>query len=103
MDDRSLIVAAPDSSLVRMPVAGGTTTSIPGTEAGELRQASRIIEAAWAQDEAWGTLVWLTMVTGMRRAELLALRWHDVDLAAGMLAIRRNYVWLHGRAIEPGD
>src|SRR5207249_3384445 len=36
MDDRSLIVAAPDSSLVRMPVAGGTTTSIPGNEAGDL-------------------------------------------------------------------
>jgi len=43
MDDRSLIVAAPDSSLVRMPVAGGTTTSIPGTEAGDLL-------VGWASD-----------------------------------------------------
>jgi len=63
-------------------------------------QAARIIEAAWAQDEVWGTFVWLTMVTGMRRGELLALRWHDVDLAAGMLEIRRNYVWVGGRGIE---
>lgn len=63
-------------------------------------QAARIISAAWGQDESWGALVWLTMVTGMRRAELLALRWHDVDLAAGMLEIRRNYVWLAGRGIE---
>jgi integrase len=72
----------------------------PRPEPPSAEQAARIIEAAWAQDEAWGTLVWLTMVTGMRRAELLALRWHDVDLVAGMLAIRRNYVWLHGQAIE---
>ena len=63
-------------------------------------QAARIIEAAWGQDDSWGTFVWLTMVTGMRRGELLALRWHDVDLAAGMLQIRRNYVWLAGRAVE---
>ena len=26
-----------------------------------------------------GTLVWLVMVTGLRRAELLALKWLDVD------------------------
>ena len=32
------------------------------------------------------------MVTGMRRSELLALRWLHVDLVAGMLRIRRNYV-----------
>jgi integrase len=63
-------------------------------------QAARIIEAAWAQDDAWGTFVWLTMVTGMRRGELLALRWQDVDLAAGMLEIRRNYVWVGGRGVE---
>ena len=43
-------------------------------------EAARIVEAAWAQDEDWGTLVWLVMVTGMRRAEVLALRWSDVDL-----------------------
>jgi integrase len=44
--------------------------------------------------------VWLVMVTGMRRAELLALRWTDVDLAAGMLSIRRNYVRSGRQRIE---
>ena len=39
-----------------------------------VEQAGRIAAAAWEQDESWGTLVWLVMVTGMRRAELLALR-----------------------------
>jgi integrase len=63
-------------------------------------QAGRIAAAAWEQDESWGTLVWLVMVTGMRRAELLALRWSDVDLKAGKLKVRRNYVRVNGRAIE---
>jgi integrase len=63
-------------------------------------QAGRIISAAWAENPSWGTLVWLVMVTGMRRAELLALRWTDVDLFAGSVAIRRNYVRVKGRSIE---
>ena len=63
-------------------------------------EAGRIAAAAWKQDPSWGTLVWLVMVTGMRRAELLALRWADVDLAAGMLTISRNYVRITGQAIE---
>jgi integrase len=64
------------------------------------KDAGRIIEAAWEQGNDWGTFVWLTMVTGMRRGELLALRWHDIDLAAGKLEIRRNYVWIDGRGVE---
>ncbi|MGH3993017.1 MAG: site-specific integrase, partial [Pseudonocardiaceae bacterium] len=41
----------------------------------------------------------LVMVTGLRRAELLALRWLDVDLAAGKLTIRRNYVRVAGKMV----
>jgi integrase len=63
-------------------------------------EAARIIAAAWEQDDDWGTLVWLTMVTGMRRAELLALRWDDVDLVDGVLEIRRSYVRVRGRGVE---
>lgn len=63
-------------------------------------QASRIIEAAWEQDESWGTLVWLVMVTGMRRAEVLALRWSDIDLSGGYISVRRNYVRVGGRSVE---
>ena len=62
--------------------------------------AARILAAAWAQDEGWGALVWLVMVTGMRRAELLALRWLDVDMSAGVLTIRRNFVRSGARRIE---
>jgi integrase len=64
----------------------------PQPEPPTAAESARIIKAAWAQDESWGTLVWLVMVTGMRRAEVLALRWSHVDLATGMLSIRRNFV-----------
>ncbi|MEQ4205760.1 site-specific integrase [Actinopolymorpha sp. B9G3] len=55
-------------------------------------QVARIVAAAWERDEAWGTLVWLVMVTGIRRGELVALRWRDIHLEAGVLEVRRNYV-----------
>ena len=53
-------------------------------------QAAEIVNAAWEQGLMWGTLVWLVMVTGMRRGEVLALSWGDVDLAAGYLTIDRE-------------
>jgi integrase len=64
------------------------------------KEAARIIAAAWEQDDDWGTLVWLTMVTGMRRAELLALRWHDIEMDAAVLEIRRNYVRARRQGVE---
>jgi integrase len=36
--------------------------------------------------------LWLAANTGMRRSELLGLRWEDVDLAAGHLSISRSLV-----------
>ncbi len=65
-----------------------------------VEQAGRIVAASWEHDEGWGTLVWLVMVTGLRRAELLALKWLDVDLNAGKLTVRRNYVRVAGKTIE---
>jgi integrase len=72
----------------------------PQPEPPTVAQAARIIDAAWAEDDYWGTLVWLVMVTGMRRAELLALRWSDVDLDTGTVTVRRNYVRVNRKSIE---
>lgn len=40
----------------------------------------------------------LAATTGMRRAEVLGLRWIDVDLDAGRLAVRQAYISIDGRA-----
>ncbi|HEX5405958.1 MAG TPA: tyrosine-type recombinase/integrase [Pseudonocardiaceae bacterium] len=52
-------------------------------------QAAAIVNEAFA-DLAWGVLVWLTMVTGVRRGELCALRWDLLDLNTATLWIRTS-------------
>jgi integrase len=52
-------------------------------------EAGRILAEAWADPE-WGTLIWLAIVTGVRRGELCALRWRDVDLSTGVIALSRS-------------
>lgn len=81
-------------------VAKKPSQPIPQPKPPTPSQAARIIEAAWEQDEQWGTLVWLVMVTGMRRGEVLALRWSDVDLDAGQLDVRRAVARVDGELIE---
>ncbi len=52
------------------------------------RQVATVLAAAAADDlEALWRLV---LITGLRRGELLGLRWTDVDLDAGALAVRRT-------------
>jgi integrase len=63
-------------------------------------QTARIAARAWESDLNWGMPVWLVMVTDGRRGELLALRWFDVDLDAGVLEVRRNYVQRSGKGQE---
>ncbi|WP_236791846.1 tyrosine recombinase XerC [Amycolatopsis sp. GM8] len=57
-------------------------------------QAARLVEKAFELDDAWGTLVWLVMTTGMRRGEVCALRWSRVDLDEGIMEVRSSYTTL---------
>lgn len=52
-------------------------------------EAAVILKAAW-KDPDWGAFLWLAMTTGARRGELCALRWENVDLAAGTVWFRRS-------------
>jgi integrase len=63
-------------------------------------EAGRIVKAAFAEDESWGTLVWLVMVTGIRGGELAALRWDRVDLHGGVIEVRQSYLQRGGEAVE---
>jgi integrase len=60
-------------------------------------QAERLLDALTGADRAlWAT----AMYAALRRAELTALRWEDVDLAAGVIHVRRGWDHLEGE-IEP--
>lgn len=52
-------------------------------------EAAAMLNAAWA-DPDWGAFVWLAIVSGARRGELCALRWRDVDLTTGVIALSRS-------------
>jgi integrase len=40
-------------------------------------------------EDRWGPLWVLALASGMRRGELMALRWSDVDLESGLIAVER--------------
>ena len=42
-------------------------------------------------------------MTGLRRGELLGLRWEDVDLEAGVLYVRQTCQWLPGKGFIFGQ
>jgi integrase len=62
-------------------------------------EAARILNEAWSHPDV-AVLVWLMMVTGFRRGELCALRWHDLDLVNGVLSVERAIAELDGRTWE---
>jgi integrase len=53
-------------------------------------QVRTLLEAASDDDPAFATYLWVLASTGCQRGEACALRWSDVDLARGELAIRRS-------------
>jgi len=54
-------------------------------------EAQRVIEAA--RGERLGAVYTLALTTGMRRGELLGLRWRDVDLERGAVQVRASLQW----------
>jgi integrase len=52
-------------------------------------EADRILGAAEGQ---WRTLLHFALSTGLRRGELLSLKWDDLDLVSGRVLVRRS-VW----------
>ncbi|HEX6339923.1 tyrosine-type recombinase/integrase [Umezawaea sp.] len=72
----------------RAPSAGPPRPRPPSRE-----QATRILAAAWT-DPDWGPMVWLAMASGIRRGELCALRWTDLDTARRLLVVERSIAHL---------
>ena len=59
-----------------------------------------VIEKAEERDPRLAPLLMLAALTGMRRGELCALRWTDVDLEAGQLDVSRSVVVVPGGLAE---
>ncbi len=60
-------------------------TRVPPSPAGRRRPPRRA--SAEADRAMWAT----AMLAGLRRGELLALRWEDIDLDAGILSVTRSF------------
>ncbi len=60
----------------------------------------KVIEEAEKRDPKLAPLLMLAALTGMRRGELCALRWTDVDLELGTLAVSRSVVVVVGGVAE---
>ncbi len=76
------IVAVNPTAGVELPAIRGTRNRIASPdEAGALLDALEQDRALWAT----------ALYAGLRRGELMALRWEDVDLAAGVIHVRRSW------------
>lgn len=60
-------------------------------------QARKVLAAA--RGDPLEALYALALTTGMRKGEILGLKWADVDLAAATLQIRRAITWEKGRGL----
>jgi integrase/DNA-binding transcriptional regulator YhcF (GntR family) len=82
-----------------MTMAEPPAVKPPNPKPPTAQEAAQIIEEAW-KDPDWGTLIWLTMVTGQRRGELCAIRWRNLDLDNGILHVERSIGQIGGDVWE---
>ncbi|MER3399046.1 MAG: site-specific integrase [Chloroflexota bacterium] len=61
-------------------------------------EAARFLEAARASE--YFALFATALGTGLRLAELLGLRWSDIDFEAGTIQVRRTLCWVRGSWVE---
>jgi integrase len=84
---RGELAVSPCTALA-LPAARGRRERVA-----EPSEAARLLDALPAGDRAlWGT----AMYGGLRRGELQALRWEDVDLAGGVIRVQRSWDQLAG-------
>lgn len=86
-------VAVNPCTNLRLPAVRGRRERIASPE-----EAQRLLAALPERDRA----IWATaLYAGLRRGELMALRWEDVDLAGGVIHVERSYDEKAQVEIEP--
>lgn len=88
-----LAAAVRDGLIVRNAAAESRPPRLPATERRSLSpvELRRLLDVA-ATDNLIGAAIEVLAATGMRRGELLGLRWSDWDREAGTITIRRALV-----------
>ena len=87
---RGLIDAVPEIEWLKVPP--------PPFDFLTFEEADRLVTASKGEEE-WQTMILTGLRTGLRRGELLGLRWEDVDLVTGRLMVRQSIV--RGRIVTP--
>jgi integrase len=64
------------------------------------RDAARLLNHVWQQDEEFGLYLWAAMTTGARRGELLALREDRFDFERQEVNFAMSYMVKNGQRIE---
>ena len=87
--ENGLIVRSPVSSMLK-PGGRKTAEKVALTP----QECEKLIERV--KNQRAKTFVMIALHTGMRRGEILALRWDDVDFKKKIIHVRRNAVLLRG-------
>ena len=90
---KALKDAVDDGSITHNPTDGVKPLKTPERAAKEPKalnptQVKALLSAA--SGDRWEALYIVAIHTGLRRSEILGLRWEDVDLEAGTLEVRRS-------------
>lgn len=90
---RSALARAVEQQLLARNPADAFNKRLPKVERKKIatltvEQSGRLLDSIWHMHIYWPVL--LALATGMRRGEILALRWKNVDLDRGMLRVTES-------------
>ncbi len=93
--------AVRDELLARNPAAAVRAPKAPPPHGVALsaEYTARLLAAAREHAPAWYVVILTALGTGLRRGEIVALRWEDVDLGRGVLHVRRAAAQVTGKLI----
>jgi len=87
--------------LVRNAAESVDTPKIQRREMHVMSETDLHLFLEYAKDSPYYTFFYLGLFTGMRRAELLALRWSDIDLELCQVSVTRSMQYI--QAAAPGN
>lgn len=91
--------------LQRNPADTAEKPSLGPHEAAYLDEADarKLLELLQAEPIRWRTLITFDLLSGLRRGELLGLRWQDIDLDNQTILIKQTSNYLPDRGVYTGD